>query len=51
MLSLGVGFAIYKDLGFSVGVVSLSWFVPIIALGTRVSPLHGLAVFQRFQGS
>jgi len=39
------------DLGFSVRVVSLSWFVPIIALGTRVSPLHGLAIFQRFQGS
>jgi hypothetical protein len=32
-------------------VVSLSWFVPNIALGTRVSPLHDLAVFQRFQGS
>ena len=40
-----------EDLGFSVGVVSLSWFVPIIALGTRVSPLHDLAVFGSFQGS
>ena len=33
-----------KDLRFSVGVVSLSWFVPINASGTRFSPLHGLAV-------
>jgi len=40
-----------EDLGSSVGVVSLSWFVPIIALGARVPPLHGLAVFRRFQGS
>ena len=40
-----------EDLGFSVGVVSLSWFVPIIALGTRVSSLHGLAAFRCFQGS
>jgi len=40
-----------ENLGFSVGVVSLSCFVPIIALGTRVSPLHDLAVFRRFQGS
>jgi len=40
-----------EDLGFSVGVFSLSWFVPIIALRTRVSPLHDLAVFQCFQGS
>jgi len=38
------------DLGFSVRVVSLSWFVPVIALGTRVLPLHGLA-FRRFHGS
>jgi hypothetical protein len=43
--------AFLEDLGFSVGVVSLSWFVPNIALGTRVWPLHDLAVFRRFQGS
>jgi hypothetical protein len=33
-----------EDLGFSVGVVSLSRYVPIIASGTRVPPLHDLAV-------
>ena len=38
------------DIGFSVGVVSLSWFVPIIASGTCVSPLDGLAVRRLFQG-
>ena len=31
-------------------VVFLSGFVPIIASGTRVSPLHGLAARRRFQG-
>jgi len=40
-----------EDLGFSVGVISLSWFVPIIASGTRVSTLHDLAVQRRFQAS
>jgi len=43
--------ATLEDLGFSVGVNSLSWFVPIITLGTRVSPLHGLAIQRHFQGS
>ena len=37
-----------EDLGFSVGVVSLSWFVPIIVSGTRVSPLHVMAVRRHF---
>jgi hypothetical protein len=39
-----------KDLEFSVGVVSLSWFVPVIASGTRLLPLNDLAVRRRFQG-
>jgi len=43
--------ATLEDLGFSVGVMSLSWFVPIIALGTHISPLHDLAIQRCFQGS
>ena len=42
--------AALDPLGFSVGFVSLSWFVPITASGTRISPLHGLAVRRGFQG-
>ena len=40
-----------EDLGFSIRVISLRWFVPIIMLGTRVPPFHDLAVQPRFQGS
>ena len=40
-----------EELGFSVGVISLSWFFPIIASGIPVSPLYDLAVHRLFQGS
>ena len=43
--------ATLEDLGFSVGGVSLCWYVPIIASRTRVSPLHGLAVRRRCPGT
>ena len=39
-----------ENQGFSVRVVSLSWSVPNIALGTRVSALHDLAVGWTFPG-
>jgi len=40
-----------EDLGFSVGGICLSWYVPINVSRTRVSPLHGLAVRRRCPGT
>jgi hypothetical protein len=39
-----------EDSGFSVGVDSLSCFVPIIMSGTCILPLHDLAIQRCFQG-
>jgi hypothetical protein len=51
LVLLNPRYLVLLNLGFSVRVISLSWVVPIIASGTRVSPLHDLAVQKLFQGS
>ena len=51
MLALRSTPATLEELGFSVGEVSLSWYVPISASGNRVLPLHVLAVRGRCPGA